>query len=256
MAIDIAKLEQSRMLPGQKFTPVFREILEHLRKDPTDLEDIAQFFAFAASRAKAAKGQLFQDLWALWESGNRSGGYFVEFGGGDGVHLSNSFYLEKSCGWSGIVAEPNPESLVAIQKARSCYISNKAVFTRSNERVSFLTASSPELSRLEDIVPQDNHEKLGVRRTVDRIEVETITLADLLEEAKAPFDIDYMSVDTEGSELAILSSFDFSTRNIRCITVEHNGTPQRAEIHQLLTSKGYRRKWEDMTWFDDWYVRG
>jgi hypothetical protein len=64
-----------------------------------------------------------------------------------------------------------------------------------------------------------------------------------------------LSIDTEGSELAILSAFDFSSRHIRCISVEHNETPNRQAILDLLVANGYRRKWPSLSAWDDWYVR-
>jgi hypothetical protein len=66
--------------------------------------------------------------------------------------------------------------------------------------------------------------------------------------------IDYLSIDTEGSEYEILANFDFSKHRFRVITCEHNYTQERDKIHTLLTEKGYLRKFEDVSQFDDWYV--
>jgi len=71
----------------------------------------------------------------------------------------------------------------------------------------------------------------------------------------APRRIDYLSIDTEGSELDILQALDFSAWEIRLLTVEHNHTPKRQAIHDFLASKGYRRKFETLSNVDDWYVR-
>lgn len=234
---------------------LLRDMLRHLRQAKQDREDAMQFVAFATAHVRFSKSQLFQDVWALWETGGKRGGYFVEFGGGDGEFLSNTWYLEKSWGWQGVVAEPHPHFAASLAGKRSCSISHKAVFSRSGEKMRFVATAEEELSRLEIVVPDDTHERSGARSPVGLIEVETISLADLLEEAEAPFEIDYMSIDTEGSELAILSAFDFSSRNIRCISVEHNGTPNRQAIHDLLTANGYRRKWPSLSAWDDWYVR-
>lgn len=60
-----------------------------------------------------------------------------------------------------------------------------------------------------------------------------------------------MSVDTEGSEYDLLSSFPFDEWNIRLLTIEHNFTPRRADIRKLLESHGYRcteHQWDD--WFE------
>jgi Methyltransferase FkbM domain len=67
--------------------------------------------------------------------------------------------------------------------------------------------------------------------------------------------IDYLSIDTEGSELAILESLFPSDHKIRIITVEHNYTDKRLQIHKLLTSHGYDRIFEELSKVDDWYIK-
>jgi hypothetical protein len=84
----------------------------------------------------------------------------------------------------------------------------------------------------------------------DVIEVTTTSLMDLLEQHGAPPVIDYLSIDTEGSELAILEGVDWSRYRFRCITVEHNFTAQRQGIQTLLEAQGYQRR--EAHW-DDWY---
>jgi hypothetical protein len=84
----------------------------------------------------------------------------------------------------------------------------------------------------------------------DVIEVTTTSLMDLLEQQGAPAVIDYLSIDTEGSELAILEGVDWSRYQFRCITVEHNFTAQRQGIQALLEAQGYQRR--EAQW-DDWY---
>jgi len=76
----------------------------------------------------------------------------------------------------------------------------------------------------------------------------------MLEKNNAPSLIDYLSIDTEGSEFDILSSHDFSKYNFSVITVEHNYTEQREKIHQLLSKKGYLRKYKELSMQDDWYI--
>ena len=66
--------------------------------------------------------------------------------------------------------------------------------------------------------------------------------------------VDLVSIDTEGSEYDILSTVDFDRWSFRVMTVEHNHEPQRDQVVALLTSKGYRRVFEAVSRFDDWYV--
>jgi hypothetical protein len=77
----------------------------------------------------------------------------------------------------------------------------------------------------------------------------------LLDKYKAPRCIDYLSIDTEGSEYEILSNFDFERYQFRAITCEHNFQPAREKIYSLLTGKGYTRKFDKLSKFDDWYLR-
>jgi hypothetical protein len=53
----------------------------------------------------------------------------------------------------------------------------------------------------------------------------------------------------------ILQDFDFSHYRVHLITVEHNFQNEaRNEIYKLLVSQGYQRKYEDISFVDDWYV--
>lgn len=93
------------------------------------------------------------------------------------------------------------------------------------------------------------------RRDGERYPVETVSLNDLLAFWDAPRRIDYLSIDTEGSELDILQHFDFDAYDVRLITVEHNHTDRRQPICDLLAAQGYQRKFETLSNVDDGYVK-
>ncbi|MEM7243492.1 MAG: FkbM family methyltransferase [Pseudomonadota bacterium] len=227
------------------------------RKKDYSLEErtLGNFFSYALPRVKDAQGQLFQDLWVLWElGGDHHGGFFVEFGATNGITMSNSHILEKKYGWNGIVAEPNPEYHERLGRERDCQISHKCVYSTTGQTFKFLCAEKGLMSRLSHINPEDHNEQNGKRIVKEEIDVETISLEDLLTEYNAPDEIEYMSVDTEGSELEILKAFDFSKRNVKMLTVEHNFTPLRQEIYDLLSANGYKRRFPEYTRFDDWYI--
>jgi len=228
--------------------------MNHLRETRYDPEDSLQLLAFMIAHAPEAKGGLFQDLWALWVSGQKMGGYFVEFGAGDGVFLSNTWLLETKMGWRGLLAEPNPAFLPSLKANRRCAISTRCVYSRTGERLEFLAASAGELSRIASIEPADGHEEKR-RKAATYFEVETISLNDLLAENDVPRIVDYMSVDTEGSEIEILSTFDFDRWDVRAISVEHNHTAARDQLYALLTARGYRRELTELSRYDDWYVK-
>ena len=82
----------------------------------------------------------------------------------------------------------------------------------------------------------------------------TISLNDVFETFFNGKPIEYMSVDTEGSEYKILSSFDFEKYRPSIVTVEHNYTDSQAKLNQLFASHGYVRVFAELTNFDAWYV--
>jgi FkbM family methyltransferase len=217
-----------------------------------DLGEDIEFLSFAIGKAAIGKAQLSQDAWVLFETREQRGGYFVEFGAGDGMLLSNTYLLEKSFGWNGTLAEPNPVFHDRLSRNRDCFISRKCVAASTGQKVPFLQATDPHLSSMERYASLDFH--AAERANGAKIFVETQSLEDLLSAARAPRAIDYLSLDTEGSELEILSAFDFDKFDVRLITVEHNHTARRGEIYQLLSDKGFERKFANLTEFDDWYV--
>jgi hypothetical protein len=85
--------------------------------------------------------------------------------------------------------------------------------------------------------------------------VDTVTLNDVLIQHRAPAVIDYLSIDTEGSEFLILQSIDFDHWSFKVITVEHNYMPQRNLIYKLLAQNGYKRVLEHISLMDDWYIK-
>jgi len=203
--------------------------------------------------AGESKSQLKQDLFVLSELGFKRNGYFVEFGATNGVDLSNTYLLEKKFGWLGIVAEPLKSKYAELIRNRSCHIEDKCVWKSSGELLKFLEANDQDLSTIFEYQDKDLHHES--RKNGQISDVETISLTDLLEKYNAPRLIDYLSIDTEGSEFEILSNFNFEKYEFRVITVEHNYTNQREAIYTLLTNFGYKRKFEKLSDFDDWYVK-
>lgn len=204
----------------------------------------------ALSLLTESQSQINQDFFVLNALGWKRDGFFVEFGATDGKTLNNSWLLEKAFGWNGILAEPARVWREALSNAgRSAAIEFDCVWSRSGETLEFLEADWAELSTIGDFKTSDGHK----RHKAQSYSVQTISLNDLLIKHQAPAVMDYLSIDTEGSELEILSQLDFARFKFRCITCEHNFGSTRQAIHELLTSHGYQRKFEDISRFDDWY---
>lgn len=199
-----------------------------------------------------SKGQFRQDVFALAESGFKRNGYFVEFGGTDGVTGSNSYVLESLFGWSGVIAEPATRFHADLKANRNCDLDFRAVWSHSGENLPFKESNIGALSTFQFLESKDHYRAL--RKKGKTYAVETVSLLDLLVQAGAPHEIDYISIDTEGSELAILQGFDFSKYQFNAITVEHNFSRNRAAIRTCLEEAGYHQIHADISGVDDWFV--
>jgi FkbM family methyltransferase len=214
-------------------------------------DHISYFVKHLVGRSKA---QLGQDLFVLSELSLKRDGFFVEFGATNGVDLSNTVLLEKEFGWSGILAEPAKCWHGELKNNRTCHIETRCVWSSSGSLLTFSEAEWAELSTISAYKSSDHHKQS--RKHSQTYEVETISLIDLLNKYNAPKVIDYLSIDTEGSEFEILAAFDFEKYEFGVISCEHNFTPAREQIMTLLNSHGYTRKYEEVSLYDDWYVRG
>lgn len=205
---------------------------------------------FATRLKGRSPSQLGQDLWVLARSSYKRGGFFVEFGATDGVLLSNSYMLERDFDWNGICAEPNPQMYAKLKENRRCTVSDACIGPTTGEEVRFVAADV--YGGIEKWAFEDSHadKRDAYRRAGNVSTMTTISLNDLLLKLGAPRSIDYLSIDTEGSEFEILSTFPFSEWNVRLITVEHNFAANREPIRTLLEGFGYRRSECE---FDDFY---
>lgn len=180
----------------------------------------------------------------------------MEFGVADGCIDSNTLLLEKQMSWTGIVAEPMSIWHKALGQNRTCKVDFRCVWSSSDEELEFCAMLQfPGLSTLMSYRDCDIHaEKRAIFASA--LHVKSVSLNDLLFENGAPKQLDYMSVDTEGSEFDILNSLDFDRWKPKIITVEHNFVEEaRSRIFHLLTGHGYVREFEVCSQVDDWYCQ-
>lgn len=161
--------------------------------------------------------------------------------------------LEKTYNWEGVVCEPGMSWHQKLNRNRKCSIDLRCVWSKSGLDIVFNETANPELSTISHFDDCDGHSES--RKDGTKYVVTTVSLADLLVTHNAPKNIDYLSIDSEGSEYEILKAFDFNKYEISIITVEHNFTSRRNDIFRLLADNGYQRAFENMSQWDDWYVK-
>jgi len=200
-----------------------------------------------------SKSQITQDLFVISESNFKKNGFFVEFGATDGINFSNTYMLEKEFNWNGILVEPAKVWWIELLKNRPNVVTESlCVWKESNVNIEFNETKNSQTSTIDLYTNSDLHRSL--RKKGKKYLVKTITLMDLLQKYNAPKIIDYLSIDTEGSEFEILNTIDFNKYTFKIITCEHNYTENKEQVFNLLTKNGYIRKYENLSNYDDWYV--
>ena len=199
---------------------------------------LLNFIEFIKKNNDNFKSQLYQDLFASFIVNENFNKTFFEFGATNGLDLSNTFLLENEFSWSGALAEPDPQWLNQLKKNRpKSKIISKCIWKNSYEKLNFFSSEVGVLSTLENYKFSDSESMPANTRTRVKsgkiIEVETISLNQVIEEEFDDKSPTYISIDTEGSEFEILNSFDFSKYHPAIFTIEHNFTKLQDKIDKL-----------------------
>ena len=183
----------------------------------------------------------------------KRGGTFVEIGGFDGITGSNCLFFELKRGWNGVLIEPSPTYFARASSFRRAKCMQLALADQAGEaefldvqegyqQMSGLTASYD--ADLRKSVEDDPRFKGGL------IRVKTQTLEWILDENGLP-DIDFISLDVEGGEMAVLPGFPFDKYNITAWTIENNTA--QTDVPDLMKARGYQRI--EAIGVDDVYVK-
>lgn len=176
---------------------------------------------------------------------NKRNGVFFDIGAHDGVRASNTYYLEKNLGWTGVCVEPQDDQFAKLVQSRNCICLHGCIYSSSGPK-EFLKVSGPSdmLSGiLESYHP--NHMVRAKREVAElggSLEVITVQAFTFNEVCKKNGinHIDFLSIDTEGSEEMIIKSIDFDQIDISVIAVENNY--RENGIREHLLSRGYSYK--------------
>lgn len=178
--------------------------------------------------------QIGQDKWAFTTLGEKREGFFVDLGAADGLEFSNTLALEEEFGWTGICIEPDDAQFATLRKRRKCTCVHALVLDGVHE-VQYKCAG------IFGGMPEYLFHESALTPNVPIVTKTTRTLGDILDECKAPPVIDFLSLDTEGTEPRILSVFPFDKYCFRTICVEHNDMEgAKKYLRELLRSKDYQ----------------
>lgn len=161
--------------------------------------------------------------------------FFLDIGLGNNAddEESHTKRLEEN-GWRGVCVDPFPDT------SRSCHVISMPVAAQNGEQVQVADCTSKS-SPLQVVL---SARILGRPRTdCPNVERSAVSIVDLMKLSKAPRVIDYVSLDTHGSELAILQRFPFDGFCVRAWTVRRHDEADTSDgIKKLLVLHSCRVK--------------
>lgn len=160
-------------------------------------------------------------------------GVFLEIGANDGFSQSNTYYLERVRGWSGILVEPLPSLHARCRRLR-----------RASETVN-AACVGPEGPLVVEVVDldlmsvtlgeQDTDEEQARLRdwSVTAVQVRATTLSAVIDASS--FDsVDFMSIDVEGAEASVLAGLDLKRHAPTWLLIE---TAHPDSIAEMLAGR-------------------
>lgn len=168
-------------------------------------------------------------------------GVCIDVGAVDGINMSNSLHFEKN-GWFCICCEANPDMYEDLKMNRLEAV-HGAIGAQDLLEVEFnivnLTAQGGNETAVSAVTIDERllrqHEFLQPQ--IRKINVPMYSLDTVLLKYPAVQNIDFVSIDTEGTELEVLKGFDINHWQPKLFVIENNYNDP--EIEEYLNTFGY-----------------
>lgn len=154
----------------------------------------------------------------------KNGGVFVDVGGYDGVTGSNTLYFEQFRGWHGLLVEPVPSNHARAVALRRCPCLPYAI--ADHDGTADLIVVETGFTQMSGLALTYDPAMLAKvradpRHAETRVTVQTRRLDRIMDESGITA-ADFVSLDIEGGELAVLQSFPFDRIRVAIWAIENN----------------------------------
>jgi FkbM family methyltransferase len=182
--------------------------------------------------------QYSQDRIAYLYFKGKKNGFFIDIGAHDGISGNNSFIFEQ-LGWKGICIEPQPDVFKQLQKNRKCDVYNVAIYSETLKDMDFVKINDADFLSGLDIVFSDSRKESLEKENhkIEHIKIQTMSFDDIMKKYSSINRIDFMSLDVEGGELAILQNINFERYKFGLLAIENNEPD--GVLEKYMETKGY-----------------
>lgn len=236
---------------------LFAAIDPRLAQNDKQTED---FITFIRKNWRESNSQFLQDLFVLWCFAKKQSGTYLEIGGADGITHSNTLYLRRSFGWTGILVEPDDTQFWQCKhhRPKPDQVMNCAIATREGQQELNMVLAG-QLSSVIGYHSRDQHSEAR-ENMIAQQETKKVPAVNINSILAKFSHLDYLSLDVEGAEEEILRTIDWQhSPNPQVCTIEVNENPRaRAIIQDLMMSNGYILMMADGAWLtacDLWFAK-
>lgn len=178
-------------------------------------------------------------LWRVFK--DQSDGFYVDVGAsGPQESITTVFYQR---GWTGLNLEPAPALFAELAAARPKDMNLQVAASDTGGTVTLFTDPDPARGGLSTISTEQAVRNRAVGFACERVAVPAVTLAELFaEHVRRP--IDFLKIDVEGHERAVIAGADWTRWRPRVVVVEAtepmSPTPSHQAWEPLLLAADYR----------------
>lgn len=216
--------------------------------------------------------QNYQDKWieavARHNGWDKQDGFFLDLGAFDGLKCSNSALMEKQFGWKGVCVEPRP--VPGAFSDRDCILVERPLSDQSGKEVKFYGVPGTQRQQVDQFAENDPFDAGETMSTLSSSELlSCVNLTDASSTAAdsppchgvpqkmpLPSFINFISMDLEGQELALLSTFPFDKVKVGAWVIETNQNPGLIEaVDNVMGSNGYMHVPVENAVADSFYIQ-
>ena len=153
---------------------------------------------------------------------------------------SNSLHFERFLKWNGVAVEPSEIQFKKLKENRSCKIINKAISSTVKE-VEFMDVVEglTQMSGINNEIYKKYNSNIISKDHTSETKIIKITTTTFSEIVASDVEIDFLSIDIEGSEFELLESIDFDKYKIKVISVENN-LPDDQDFQVFFSKKQFK----------------
>lgn len=182
-------------------------------------------------------------------------GICIEVGAVDGIMMSNTLFFEER-GWLSICVEANPFMFEDLKKNRSETIHGAVGEVNKNEVDFWIVTLNKQGGNQSAISGLELDQRLlrdhsHLEPTGVLVNVPMYTLNTILERYPHIPSVDFVSIDTEGTELNVLKGFDLVKYNPKVLLIENNYND--TDVEEYLKDFGYIKVKRNFV--NDFYIK-